>query len=484
MSHDTVHDKIEADKGVLQELADYFTFEVPNARWHPKVRAGWWDGKISLTSVKKPYIYCGLRWKVRRFCEERQYQFVDDASLKVPRVEQDVLIDFISKLGLPKEINGVPVEIRDYQVNALDAAVNMRRVTLICPTASGKTMIAYFIHRVMNCRTLIIVPRVDLANQLYDDWIDYGYDSEKNVHRIYSGQDKDTDKQVVVSTWHSIAKFPSSWFAQFDIIIGDEVHGFKAAEMKGLMEKTTESQIKIGMTGTLDGWETNELVVQGLFGPIVQVTTTAELIERGYLAQLDIDVIVLKHREEDVKHLRKKENTGYQTEIDYLISSEKRNNFIRNLSQEMEGNVLILFERVEKHGDVLRELIEKDSKKPVYYVSGTVPSEERSAIRKILQTLQECVLLASKGVFSTGQNVPGLNVVALVSAGKSRIPILQSIGRGLRKTDTKLRVRVVDISDDLRGTSKRINHTLKHLSDRVKIYASEKMKYRIHNVEL
>ena len=45
---DDVHCKVECEASIAQELSDFFTFEVPGAKFMPQVRNRVWDGKIRL----------------------------------------------------------------------------------------------------------------------------------------------------------------------------------------------------------------------------------------------------------------------------------------------------------------------------------------------------------------------------------------------------------------------------------------------------
>lgn len=483
VKHNAVYDRIEADSGIVQEIADHFTFFVPNYKFNPKYRARVWDGKIRLTSVYKPILYSGLRQKVLEFCDSRGYEFVDEASHETPGITEKQILDFIDTIGLPKEINGVPLEVRDYQLEAILRAVNDQRITLISPTASGKSLILYIILRIFNLKTLLIVPRLGLVDQMFADFEEYGYDVDKYVHKVFAGQEKNVDKPIVVSTWQSMKDMDEDYLSQFHVVLGDEVHGFKATELKGIMERLQDCEIRIGVTGSLDGLPTNELVIQGLFGPIHRVATTEELIEQGYLSNLDIDCIVLKHPEDARRFLAKKENSSYQNELDYLISSERRNNFIKNLALNIKGNTLVMYRFVEKHGEVLHKLISAEAKVPVLFVSGKIPSKDREVIRKFVNEQTDSITIASQGTFSTGTNIPNLHSVINTAPTKSKIMILQIIGRILRKTLIKDRAKLYDIADDLvHGT--RMNHTLKHFVERVKLYASERFKPRHYQVDL
>jgi superfamily II DNA or RNA helicase len=170
--------------------------------------------------------------------------------------------------------------------------------------------------------------------------------------------------------------------------------------------------------------------------------------------------------------------------MDYIVRCEPRNRFIRNLALSLEGNTLLLFQFVEKHGKVLYEEIQKEAgDRKVFFVHGSVDGEEREEIRRIVENESNAIIVASFGTFSTGVNIKNLHSIIFASPSKSRVRNLQSIGRGLRKSDTKDAATLYDIADDLTYKSKR-NFTLTHFMERVKIYNEEKFKYKIYKVEL
>jgi hypothetical protein len=218
-----------------------------------------------------------------------------------------------------------------------------------------------------------------------------------------------------------------------------------------------------------------------LFGPVRKVTTTAELIDQKHLAEFKIKAIVLSYPDEVRQMIAR--SADYQAEMDYLVRLEARNKFIRNLALSLEGNTLLLFQYVEKHGKGLYDVLKKESNRSVYYVSGEVDGEEREEIRKIVETEQNSIIVASYGTFSTGVNIRNLHNVIFSSPSKSKIRNLQSIGRGLRKSDTKDSATLYDIADDMTWKSKK-NYTLLHFMERIKIYNEEKFPYKIYNVNL
>ena len=321
---------------------------------------------------------------------------------------------------------------------------------------------------------LIVVPTTSLVEQMYKDFESYGWRT-KDCHKIYAGADKYTDHNVIITTWQSIYKEPRKWFDRFDVVIGDEAHQFKAKSLTTLMSKMHKCKFRIGFTGTLDGANVNQLVLEGLFGRCSKVTKTNELIKQGYLAKLMVRIILLKHEEKLFE--------GYQDEIDYLIDHEGRNKFIRNLAIDLKGNTLILFNYVERHGLVLYNLINSHTDKPVYFVHGGVDVEDREDVRVLTEQSDNAIIVASYGTFSTGINIKKLHNIIFASPSKSRVRNLQSIGRVLRKGENKSQATLYDIADDI-STNKGNNYTLNHLMERVKIYNEEKFHYEIIDVKV
>ena len=200
---DDVYLKIEAEDSIRRELGQHFTFEVPGFRFMPQFRNRVWDGKIRLFSYATGQIYVGLYPYVLNWCKENDIEVVDGTKIEDTKVNSLCLPEFIEALNLP-------LKVREYQKEAFIHAIKKNRCLLLSPTASGKSLILYLLVRFnllripKNKKILIIVPTTSLVEQLYKDFKDYGYDSLKNVHRIYEGHSKITPKRVVISTWQSI----------------------------------------------------------------------------------------------------------------------------------------------------------------------------------------------------------------------------------------------------------------------------------------
>ena len=330
-------------------------------------------------------------------------------------------------------------------------------------------------------RVLVIVPTTSLVEQMAADFQSYGL-PEGLAHKIYSGKDKNTNSPIIISTWQSIYKLPKAWFEQFGAVFGDEVHGFKSKSLMNIMNKCTEAEYRFGTTGTLDGSQTHELVLQGLFGKIYKVTTTKKLQDSDTLAKLSIRRLVLEYDEKVRKDFGKQ---TYQDEIAFIVEHEKRNNFIKNLTLDLKGNTLVLYNYVEKHGKPLFNLIRDnaDENRKIFFVSGGTDVSDREAIRGIVEKQSDAIVVASLGTFSTGINIKNLHNIVFASPSKSQIRVLQSIGRGLRKSDDGRVTTLYDISDDI-SWQKRKNFSLLHSWARLDIYKKEQFEYQTITVKI
>jgi superfamily II DNA or RNA helicase len=466
--------KVEAEPHIHQELFDYFTFEVPGAKFMPQYRSKYWDGKIRLYSNHTGEIYVGLLDKLVAWAKRYEYtvEFKDNKFYGSPFEENEM----ISFNGVSDYMNKISKhQPRDYQIDAVYDALRYNRKLLISPTASGKSLMIYTIVRYFvdnHKNILLIVPTTSLVEQMVKDFSDYGWESEDYCHKIYSGKEKNTNKPVVVTTWQSIYNLPRSFYENFDVVIGDEAHQFKSKSLVGIMTKMDNAKYRFGFTGTLDGSQTHKWVLEGLFGPSYKVTQTKELIEKGHLSKLQIKILLLKHNSHQFNE--------YEEEVQYIIGHEKRNNFIKNLVLDLKGNSLVLFNRVESHGQILYELINNSASKnrKVFFVHGGVNTETREKIREITEKENNAIIVASYGTFSTGINIRNLHNVIFASPSKSRIRNLQSIGRVLRKGENKTQAVLYDIADDTTYKSRK-NYTLNHLIERIKIYNEEKFNYEI-----
>ena len=465
---------------ISYELSDHFTFEVEGAKFMPAYRQKYWDGKIRLFSPGTGEIYAGLREYIEAFCDERgyKYEYADNEFFGMPNAE-DELVSFDGVKSFTQRFSSL--KARDYQYKAIYEALRKKRKLIVSPTGSGKSFMIYSIVRFLQetgQKILIVVPTTSLVEQMYKDFESYGWMAEEFCHKVYAGHEKISPKPVTITTWQSIYKQHRKYFECFTAVIGDEAHLFKAKSLTDILTKLHHAKYRVGFTGTLDGSKTNKLVLEGLFGTHEKITNTNELITQGHLSRLKIKIISLRHN-----HVK---FDSYHEEIDYLISHPKRNNFIKNLALDLSGNTLVLFNYVERHGEPLYDLINKNAKdgRKVFFVHGGIDVKDREEIRAITEQESDAIIIASYGTFSTGINIKNLHNIIFASPSKSRVRNLQSIGRVLRKGENKNTAVLYDIADDTAKDSNNPNYTLRHLFERVKIYNQENFDYEIINVKL
>ena len=473
-----VYLKIEAEPHIEYELRDRSTSEVPNMKFMPQYRKRHWNGEIHLFDMRTKRIYVGLLDKVVAFCEQAGYTYkFENNKFYGPPFEVN---EFVNPEGVKDFMAAIThLKPRDYQIDAVSDALRYNRKLLISPTASGKSFMIYTIVRFFvnaGKKILLVVPTTSLVEQMFKDFQDYGWDAENHCHRIYAGRERVNTNEVTITTWQSVYKLDRTFFEEYDVVMGDEAHLFKSKSLIGIMDKLHHAKYRYGFTGTLDGTQTHKWVLEGLFGPSYKVTQTKKLIDQGHLATLDIQCLVLKYKPQKFD--------TYEDEIQFIISNEKRNNFIKNLAIDLKGNTLILFSRVEAHGKVLFELIDKNVRegRKVFFVHGGVDAEDRELVREITEKQNDAIIVASYGTFSTGINIKNLHNVIFASPSKSRIRNLQSIGRVLRRHDTKETATVYDIADQI--YRKKNCYVYSHFQERYKYYIEEDFDVKYFEVDL
>ena len=390
------------------------------------------------------------------------------------------LEDWVKTLNLP-------FSPRDYQMKSLYDMVKNKRMVVLSPTGSGKSLIIYmfirwFLSEYPNDKLMLVVPNVSLVHQIYYDFEEYSsenlWDVKKFCQKIYSGQDKSFESNIIITTWQSIYKLPPSKFSVFKGIISDECHLAKATSLISILEKTKNAEYRFGTTGTLDDINLNELTLCGLFGDVKRHVTTKTLIDSNHLSSFRIKYITLKYPDDECKEVCKMD---YTDEINYILDHEKRNKFIKNLCKHLTGNTLILYTYVEKHGSLLSDILSDIEDKETFFIHGGVNAAIREEIRKDVENKDNCLIVASYGTFSTGVNIKNLHNVIFASPTKSKVRSLQSIGRGLRLGDNKDGCILFDICDNF-CTKRKSNYMVKHGNERLKIYYKENFDIEMVNV--
>ena len=476
------------DDSMRKNLDQYFCYKPKGIQYSPKYKAakGKWSGDTHLYNMPSGKILSGLFWHVVKFAEDNELNIVYNYVPTKENISLDDTISFIDKLNI--HAHGNPIEVYDYQIEAVHHTLKHSRALLLSPTSSGKSNIIYMLvmaYLRKKKRILIAVPNTMLVNQLIGDFVDYSsqisWDAEKACTSVFYGSEKDFGKEVVIGTWQSLVKLAPAYLETFDVIIADEAHGFKADVVSGLIKSCKNAKVRIGTTGTLDGKVLSAIYLQGLFGAIHKTISIRELIDSGRVATPIIHCAALEYPAAAYEHVNMKE---YQEEIDWLVTNNERMKFITNLANKTKGNTLVLFQFVDKHGKPLYEMMKTHLKnKQIVYISGETNIDDREDIKELFKNHDNLVLIASYGTFSTGVSILNIMNLILASPVKSRIKLWQSIGRILRLCYGKTHANIFDISDKLKQ-GKVVNHTWRHAKERALEYENERIDYNVSKVDM
>lgn len=499
LDHDNIYVQvIPDDRGEMREMVEYFCFFVPGYRFHPAFKAKRWDGRVRLLNANTGLIYRGLLYRVLEFCQMNKYQVdVDPGLIPTEQITLEEVEEYTKKLDFHSK--GDPIQLRDYQLDAVYRCLKKKRHVISSPTSSGKSSIIAAITRYLQDyklqdgeKILLLVPNVSLVNQFAYDLCDYfSKDMEwlqsDPVHTIFSGQDKDAESPIYISTYQSLMRLPKEFFKQFRAIMVDECHLSESKMITKIVDSCVNADYRFGFTGSLKDAKTHILTLEGMFGRTHTTITTKELMEQGSVTELEIKALMIKHPLEECEKHRK--INDYASEIDYLVGDERRNRFICKLAASQKGSGLVLVNLIEKHAEPLLEMMKETvgDSRPVFYISGKVKGSEREEIRLSLEKNPNAIIVASYATLSTGVNIPTLQWLIFGSPTKSMVRTVQSIGRILRLHKSKNLVTLFDIIDDLRFTPRkttRENYAWKHAVDRLSIYSDQKFDVEVRDMPI
>lgn len=473
---DNIHVRVVAERATMMHMGEHFSRHPKGYMFQPQYRSGMWDGKIRFLHVATGLIYAGLIRDILEFCKESGYRVEVDPSV-MSLFQYKVDMAYFNELKL--SAHGEEIAFRDYQIKTIETALKQKRRLIQSPTSSGKSSMIYGITRYLldneleeGERVLVIVPTISLVNQLRADFRDYstlnGFDVD-GMMACSTDKKVDDSRPILVSTWQSIFRKDRDWFDQFRCLIVDEAHQAKANSLVGIAKKCN-AEFRFGFSGSIDSDdETTEMTLRGMFGFKYVATTTKQLMDEGTVSTAHVEVHLLKHGFGGGRFI------DYQQEQDYLVSHPDRNAFISRLAASQEGNVLVLFSLVEKHGKPLLELL-KASGRDVFFVYGGVKGDAREEIRQIVEHHSNAIILASYQTFSTGINIRSIRHIIFAASTKSFTRVVQSIGRGLRKSEKKDKCTIHDVADEVYGDKQNpssYNYTFRHLLERLNIYTKE-----------
>lgn len=482
--HDYSHVKVHAPISILKEIHEHFSFFADGYQFSNKFIYGSWDGKIRLFEIVDKLLPIGLVGPLTSFATDNNYNIEIGQHVEGKTdINEDELIDWIASKTIYS--GNKIIEPYSYQINAVVQGIQNQRRILNLPTSAGKSLIQALLAKWMiehsELNVLVLVPSTTLVMQMKNDFVDYKLFEESEIDEVRGGA-KQKGARVTVSTWQSAIKKPKEWFAQFGMLLNDEMHLATGKSISTIVKQMDMCPFKIGLSGSLRDGKANLMQYVALFGGVYNPVSTRELMDKGLVAPLKINTLFLKYPKEVSSKLRKL-STDYKIEIEFITKLTRRTEVVCNLAKKVTGsnqNAFVMF-RYKHHGKAIYDSIKASGHKKIFYVAGEISTEERDKLKKYAEENTGVIIIASYGVFSTGVSIKNLHHVILAHPVKSKTTVLQTIGRLLRLHPSKKFATLWDLIDDMseikNGQLINVNHTLSHGIDRIARYSSERFDY-------
>lgn len=411
-----------------------------------------------------------LVFSILEFLQKQDIQFNVEVT--------DKFRDVITIPILKEELVKLNLDPRDYQRESVMSAIKNKSGVIVLPTSAGKTLvIALLVKSIQaqhDCKTLILVPDIQLVAQTYSDFIEYGI-SEDEITKWTGSIEPNKDAKIVISNAQILLseKQDLSLLKDIKLLVIDEVHKLKYGNKINKVVEQIPALFRYGLTGTLPDNKIDQWNIFGKIGRVIYHKQSADLREQKYISQVHVAAVKLSYKNIPNFTVPSMYNptAGYEEETTWLQTNSFRNSIITKLVNKADKNTLIMVDRIA-HGEELLRVLQANTNKEVHFVHGAVDIEEREMIRKLMEEQDNVACIAISKIFSTGINIKNLHNIIFAAIGKARIKIIQSIGRSLRKHASKKRATIFDIWDNLRYGNK-------HMVERLALYDREEIPYSV-----
>lgn len=489
----------------IKQIEHYFTRKIKNYRFRSK----YGDGDIKFYKAGN-LISIGLWNELVNICKKNDFkiqisqEFVDKLKLDITENE---IRHFCNSIMRDNE-KYTPY---DDQIESIYLALKMRFSILNLSTALGKSLLIYMLsmflfYKKYAKKILIVCIDPDLVMQLYDDFLEYAGNKINIKHGMVHGKsNKKTlhDKRIIIGNFQTLINMTPEFFAEFDVVIGDEAHRASSKSMITIFDRCVNSVIRTGLTGSFkDDKSADYFTILANMGPVVNIVKKKDIMQKGMATPAEIKIYVLDYatREQRMKLLKMRIQAKndeslysaiYRMEMEMIRESNIRAEWVANYIVNKPGNSVIYFlDVMYGYGKKILELCKlKDSKKDYYYVDGDVSQDLRKIYMDRMENQDNVKIFATYGTMSTGKNIKKLHSIICIESLKSFEIISQTFGRGMRLHESKDYFEWIDIADDFSISDKDFGqyggYSNKHLKERCNFYKNDEgFDFKIANIKL
>ena len=428
---------------LLKALRELYSFRITGSEYSPAYKRGGWDGKQHfITNTGK--FPNGLLSRVL-------------ADLKKIQCTPD--IKYIDKQAAIKEKSSkLPsFDYYDYQKELIESSLKKKRGVVKSPTGSGKTLIMAGIVQALKGRKMTILFNAkQLLTQTYDFLTkDCNMD---NVGICYGEGFVYGD--IMLCTIQSLEKILDTHLKQSEVLLVDECHEFsKGRTTLAAINSFPKAVYRLGFTATTPSEKIPKYNLEGAFGPVIEVASTADLVEKGKLTR---PIIQLVDRPYTCSGLD--ENMSYEEVYDtYIVNNTARNDIIKNIVYEItkkqSARILVLTKSLA-HGRILEELL-KGFVRCSFIEGANSIGERYKAISEFRGEPSASVIIGTR-VLQTGVNIKEITHLINARGLKGEIATLQALGRALRKFEGKDNAYIYDFLDKEKYLKNHANERKKH----------------------
>ena len=408
-------------------------------------------------------------------------------------IKKEDVIEYSETLVLPEKYDLFKDEYF-YQLESVFRCLLFKTARIEVGTGGGKTMITYLYCRYLidniiskNKKILIIINRKDLVKQTAKSFHEFDQFNDKPliIESIFSGYKVVENANIIIGTYQTLKSFDKEYFDDFSVVICDEAQSAKTYSIRNdIYSKCFNVEYFFGMTATWPDYNTLDyLNIVSMFGPLVFVKETYDLIEDGNICPVLINKIIINYTEENKHFSENLIESGiigaekYRIEKVFFQNYEPRTNLIAKLINGFENNHLILVESVEYCEFLKKYLKEKCENRLVVIIHGTV--KDRDSLKELMEIRDDIVMVATYETMSVGVSINNIHHVHFPNGGRSKFRVKQGTGRGLRLHPKKEFLNVFDYQDNMRRSSFK-----NHSNERNKIYINEKHPIKEFNVTI